>query len=57
MVVVVVGVGVILVPGQNRKLPLPVAAAHRYLEAFLLARKTGLPDRRGAPEAAGWAFG
>ncbi len=46
-----------IVPGETQRLCLPFAATPPELETFLYAPETGLPDRRGAPEAAGWAFG
>jgi hypothetical protein len=51
------GVVATIIPGETRRLYLPFAAARRDLETILGAPETGLPDRRGAPEAAAWAFG
>ena len=53
----VAGLVATIIPGEPRRLYLPFAAARRDLEAILGAPETGLPNRRGAPEAAAWAFG
>lgn len=51
------GVVATIVPGETRRLCLPFAAAPRDLDTTLGSQETGLPDRRGGPEAAAWAFG
>jgi len=54
---VAAGVVATIVPGETPRLCRPFAAARRDLEAVLGGPETGLPDRRGTPEAAAWAFG
>lgn len=46
---------VMILASDTGKLCLPFAASPRKLETFLHAPETGLPDRRGARERAGWA--